>query len=122
MRPTPPPHSSPIVHAEGCGSARASGVKPSAAGLVDVRRDMWFAPSAPGGEPVVWMLTRCSYAPSSDLAVAAWRCLASRRAPEGGEGLTGGVGWAVTPVVGGTAIPTGWIERLSGRGCWPAGG
>src|SRR5438094_316443 len=52
-------------------------------------------------------------APSSDFAVAAWRCLASRRAPEG---------CAVTPGVGGTAIPTGVTARLSGTADWPAGG
>src|SRR5205823_4708184 len=60
---------------------------------------------------------------SSDFAVAAWRCFASRRAPDGGAGWTGGVGWAVTPGVGGTAIPTGATDRLSGIAlCEPGGG
>src|SRR5439155_5311938 len=60
--------------------------------------------------------------PSSDFAVAAWRCLASRLAPLGGAGWTGGVGWAVTPGVGGTAIPTGVTDRLSGIACCEPGG
>src|SRR5688572_10574822 len=88
-----------------------------------------MAPVACSGPPVVsicW-LSEPPAAPESDpdFSVAAWRCRASRRAPEGGAGLIGGAGWGKTPGRGKmateTAVGVTWMGSTDG-GTGGAGG
>src|SRR4051794_9425360 len=82
--------------------------------------------AVPGASTGSWRLCASAPCPSeepcSDLATAAWRWRASRRAPPGGAGLTGGAGGGKAEVCGATFSPAVLSVSASGIAVSATGG